>query len=413
MDENSNAMNASRPTLITHGPPSAQIQSVVAAFTKHFGRQPTFGAASPGRVNIIGEHTDYNDGFVLPMAIDRWTVVVGDHALADRSTFWAVDLKETAHCDLRGELSPIEGNFANYLMGVADQFNKRSINVPNLDIAITSSVSIGAGLGSSAAMEVAMATLLEVLLNKSFDPVEKAKLCQKAEHEFVGTPCGIMDMLIAIKAKSDHALLIDCQTNTTEPIPLPLDKDVSVLIADTHVRHDLAQSEYVNRRQTCEDAARKLGFEALRQVESDYEPAVNKITTTGQALTEEEVCCATHVLNENNRVQSAANALRKADMETVGQLMFDSHTSLKELFKVSCDELDVIVDTAAQLRAEGGLIGARMTGGGFGGCAIILCKTKSVDKVCEVIIASFAEQFDYQPTLFTTPAVGGARSIGV
>ncbi|MCH8823717.1 MAG: galactokinase [Planctomycetes bacterium] len=406
-------MNASRPTLETDGPPAEQIQSVVAAFTKHFGRQPNFGAAAPGRVNIIGEHTDYNDGFVLPMAIDRWTVVVGDHALADRSTFLAVDLKETAHCDLRGELSPIEGNFANYLMGVADQFNKRAIKVPNLDIAITTSVSIGAGLASSAAMEVAMATLLEVLLKKSFDPVEKAKLCQKAEHEFVGTPCGIMDMLIAIKAKSDHALLIDCQTNATEPIPLPLDKDVSILIADTHVRHDLAQSEYVNRRQTCEDAARKLGYETLRQVESDYEPAVNKITTTGQALTEEEVLCATHVLNENKRVQSAANALRKGEMETVGQLMFDSHTSLKELFKVSCEELDVIVDTAAKLRADSGVLGARMTGGGFGGCAIILCNTQSVDKISVDLLEAFVEQFDYLPTLFTTPAVGGARSIGV
>ena len=215
-------MNASRPTLITHGPPTTQIQSVVAAFNKHFGRQPTFGAASPGRVNLIGEHTDYNDGFVLPMAIDRWTVVVGDHALVDRSTFWAVDLKETAHCDLRGELSPIEGNFANYLMGVADQFNKQSIKVPNLDIALTSTLPIGAGLSSSAAMEVAMATLLEGLVNKSFEPLAKAKLCQKAEHEFVGTPCGIMDMFIATAAKPDHALLIDCQTNTTEQIPLPL-----------------------------------------------------------------------------------------------------------------------------------------------------------------------------------------------
>jgi len=406
-------MNPSRQTLIANGPPAEQIQSAVAAFNKHFGRQPTFGAASPGRVNIIGEHTDYNAGFVLPIAIDRWTVVVGDHALADRSTFWAVDLKETAHCDLRGELSPIEGNFANYLIGVADQFNKRSINVPNLDIALTSSVPIGAGLASSAAMEVAMATLVEVLLNKSFDPLVKAKLCQKAEHEFVGTPCGIMDMFIATSAKPDHALLIDCQTDVAEQIPLPLDKNVSVLIADTHVRHDLAQSEYANRRQTCEEAARKLGYETLRQVESDYKPAVNKITTTGQALTEEEVNCTEHVINENKRVQTVAAALRSGDLQTVGHLMFDSHTSLRELFKVSCKELDVIVDTAAKLTGEGGVFGARMTGGGFGGCAIILCKTNLIDEVSEELVEAFVEQFDRQPTLFTTPAVGAARSIHV
>lgn len=413
MDENNSAMKQSRPTLLSHGPPSTQIQSVVTAFHKHFGRQPRLGSASPGRVNIIGEHTDYNHGFVLPMAIDRWTVVVGDYTSADRSTFLAADLQETAHCDLLGDLSPIPGNFANYVIGVADQFKKRGIKVPNLDIAVSSTVPIGAGLASSAAMEVAMAALLEVLLNEALDPVEKAKLCQAAEHEFVGTPCGIMDMFIATRAKPDHALLIDCQSNTSEQVPLPLDKNVTVLIADTHVRHDLAQSEYANRRQTCAEAARKLGLDSLRQVEPDYQPATNKITSAGQALTEEEVFCTTHVINENKRVQAVANALRNDDLETVGQLMFDSHSSLKELFKVSCEELDVIVETAAQLRVDGGVIGARMTGGGFGGCAIILCKSDSVDEVSEDLVEAFVEEFDCQPTLFTTPAVGGARSIHV
>lgn len=406
-------MNPYRPTLIASGPPATQIQSVVSAFTKHFGRQPQFGAVSPGRVNIIGEHTDYNNGFVLPMAIDRWTIVVGDCALADRSTFFAADLQETAHCNLLGDLSPIPGNFANYLIGVVDQFKKRDIKVPNLDIAVSSSVPIGAGLASSAAIEVAMATLLEALLNETLEPVEKARLCQTAEHEFVGTPCGIMDMFIVTAAKPDHALLIDCQSNTSEQIPIALDRNVSVLIADTHVRHDLAQSEYASRRQTCEVAARKLGIETLRQIEPDYQPAVNKITSAGEALTEEEVLCTTHVINENKRVQAAANALQNGDLKIVGQLMFESHLSLKELFKVSCEELDVIVDAAAQMRDDGSVFGARMTGGGFGGCAIILCNTKSIDEISANIVQAFTEHFDYQPTLFTSPAVGGARSIQV
>ena len=387
-----------------------QLSEAVKAFTRRFGRPPRFAAAAPGRVNLIGEHTDYNNGFVLPMAIDRWAIVVADLTPSDVSTFWATDLDEIAQCDLTAPLDPVDAHFANYLLGIVDQFAKLGFSVPNLDVAITSTVPIGAGLASSAAIEVAMATLLEDLVTASIEPIDKALLCQRAEHAFPGTPCGIMDMFIATLARPNHALLIDCQSNTAQPIRLPPADSVAMLIANTNVPRELAQSEYAARRRTCQESATKLGLTTLRD-------ATGKMGTVPMSqergLTEQQARCAQHVVAENQRVLATVRAFKSGDLATVGRLMFESHASLRDLYQVSCAELDVLVDAAMEMHRDGGVIGARMTGGGFGGCALVLCQANAITTVSDELADLFSSRFTRPATLFTVAAVGASRTLPI
>ncbi|MHC4415690.1 MAG: galactokinase [Planctomycetota bacterium] len=384
-------------------PGPADIQTLVKAFTDRFGRSPRFAAAAPGRVNLIGEHTDYNDGFVLPMAIGRRAIIVADRAVEAPSTLWAVDLDEVVAADLAAPLSPIPGSFANYLLGVAGLLAARGQAVPNLDLALAGSIPIGAGLASSAAVEVATATLLEQVLGIRLDPVEKALLCQRAEQTFAGTPCGIMDMFTATHARPGHALLVDCRNKTARPCPMPPAEQVAVLIADTGVRRGLAASGYADRRLACADAAAALGLESLRDADLDR--------LQDGPISDEQRHLARHVILENQRVLLAAAALKTNDLHVLGELMFDSHASLRELFRVSCDELDSLVDTAIGLRGEAGVIGARLTGGGFGGSCVVLCRTGAVESVCEQLRRHFAARFGHPPATFTATPAGAARAI--
>ncbi|MCH8151994.1 MAG: galactokinase [Planctomycetes bacterium] len=382
-----------------------QLSEAVEAFADRFGRPPRFAAAAPGRVNLIGEHTDYNDGYVLPMAIDRWTVILADRSSHRQSTLWAIDLDELIAVDLTAPLSPVAGSFANYLLGVVDQFTARGHSVPNLDLAVTSTIPMGAGLASSAAIEVAMATVLEQMTGVQIDRLEKALLCRKAEHTFPGTPCGIMDMFIATLAQPNHALLIDCQSKTAEPISLPPADQITVLIADTNVRHALASSAYAARRFTCRQAAAKLGVNSLREADLG-------MLATAQ-LSEHQRHCARHVICESQRVLLAAAALKTNDLDALGELMFDSHASLRDLYEVSCPELDTLVDAASELRAQGGVIGARMTGGGFGGCAVVVCRTGAVEKVSHRLQRQFAKRFGRPPMIFSSTPAGPAHLLRI
>jgi galactokinase len=230
----------------------ALVKKAVGGFEGRFGRRPRWAAAAPGRVNLIGEHTDYNDGYALPMAIDRQVVIAADVAADSETTLCAIDLDEETTTGLTGKLRPQPGSFANYLLGVADQFRARD-DLPNLDLVVTGSVPIGSGLASSAAVEVAMATLLQQVTGSKLDALELALLCQRAEHEFAGTPCGIMDMFIATHAREGQALLIDCRSMQARPIPVG---HVSILIVDTTVRRELVDSAYADRRRPCRSADR-------------------------------------------------------------------------------------------------------------------------------------------------------------
>ena len=382
-----------------------QLSDAVEAFADRFGQPPRFAAAAPGRVNLIGEHTDYNDGYVLPMAIDRWTVILADRNSQKQSKLWAIDLNGLIAVDLTAPLSPVAGSFANYLLGVVDQFTTRGHNLPNLDLAVTSTIPMGAGLGSSAAIEVAMATVLEQVTGVQIDRLEKALLCQKAEHTFPGAPCGIMDMFIATQAQLGHALLIDCRTNTARAIPMPPAEQITVLIADTNVHHALASSAYAARRSTCRQTAAKLGLDSLREADLSM--------LAMSQLSEHQRRCARHVICESQRVLLAAAALKTNDLDALGELMFDSHASLRDLYEVSCPELDTLVDAAAELRAHGGVIGARLTGGGFGGCAVVVCHTSAVKEVSHRLQRQFAQRFGHPPTIFSSTPAGPAHLLRI
>jgi len=333
------------------------------------------------------------------MAIDREVVVVADRATGPDTTFWAVDLDESVTVDLAGPLSPGRHRFANYLLGVAAGF-AREHAIPALDVAVTGTVPMGAGLASSAAVEVAFATLLGKLTGASLDPVGVAKLCQRGEHEFAGTPCGIMDMLVATLARPGEALLIDCRSLRAVPVPLPSSRSLTVLVADTTQRHDLTDGTYADRRRLCAEAAAGLGVASLRDAEAGM--------LAGSNLDDRVQAAARHVICENQRVLLMAAALVTQDMEAVGELLFDSHASLRDLLEVSSPRLDALVDIAQGLRGDAGVIGARMTGGGFGGCAVILCRTDAVDRVTAQLEAGYTRRFGTRPVCFTVVPSGPA-----
>jgi galactokinase len=382
-----------------------RLAQATRAFRARFARPPRFAASAPGRVNLIGEHTDYNDGFVLPIALDRRAIIVADTTTASpRSTLLALDLEQSAEADLTDPFEPdTDQPWANYPLGVADQFRRRGANLPNIELALTSTVPPGAGLSSSAAIEVAMATLLEEMLGVELDPLEKALLCQRAEHAFPGTPCGIMDMFVATMAQPDHALLIDCRSHEARPIRMPTAEGAVLLIVDTGVRHELADGAYARRRATCERAAARLGVKALRDA------SVDDLASAG--LTQNEHRRAMHVILENERTRRAAECLEAGDVARFGELMFQSHESLRYLYEVSCPELDTIVDAARDLRDEGlHLYGARMTGGGFGGSAIVLCSHAAAGTIADRLRNAFRDAYRGEPTVLDTRA-GGATLV--
>jgi galactokinase len=376
-------------------------------FVKIYGRQPRWIAAAPGRVNIIGEHTDYNDGFVFPMAIERYTVVAADRPAEDTKQ---VRLHSTygdqpATIDLAKPLKPFpKGTWANYPAGVIAGFLDRGLDPGGFDALIHSTVPIGGGLSSSAALEVATATLLEIITGKKLDPVEKALLCQKAEHEYAGMPCGIMDQFISVMGRENQVLLLDCRSRKPELVPMS-DPSVTVLIINTNVKHELTGSEYPTRRKQCETAAKILGLSSLRDATPDaLERAKGKM---GKVVYRR----ARHVIGEIARTTHAAEGVRASDWPSVGRLMYASHRSLRDDYEVSCQELDTIVEIAEAIGPAGGMIGCRMTGGGFGGCAVALVKTDAVDAISKKLAAEYKKKTGIAATIFVSRPAAGAMVI--
>jgi galactokinase len=383
-------------------PPVEILAQTETFFAENFGREPFWTAAAPGRVNLIGEHTDYNDGFVLPMAIERHTVI----AAAPNRT-GKLSLRSTAgvagEIDLAQPLRPgTKGAWTNYFAGVAAGFLARGAKLPGLDVAIGSDVPPGGGLSSSAALEVAAATLLEAVTGLTLDPVEKALLCQQAEHAFAGVPCGIMDQFASTLAQEEHLLLLDCRSRRVELVPLH-DPAVTVLIINTQVRHELAGGEYAVRRRQCEAAAKLLGVASLRDATAELlEAARSRMDATLHRR-------ARHVVTEIARTVRAAAAVRAGDWHLTGQLMDASHDSLRDDYEVSCAELDAVVAAARDIGPAGGVFGCRMTGGGFGGCAVALVKTAAAEAVSNEIAGQYGRRTRLQPVLFSSRPAGGAR----
>jgi galactokinase len=364
-------------------------------FRQAFGYPPGAVAVAPGRMNIIGEHTDYNEGYVLPAAIDRHVAV-------------ALRLRRDSHVALRSDRyqatgaldglpSRRQGLWTDYLVGVAREINQRHGVGPGFDVFVASDLPVGSGLSSSGALEVATAVAVLAARGIEMPPLEIARLCQAAENGFVGARTGIMDQFTALKARGGNAILLDCRSLQEEHVPLP-DGRLAWLLADSRVRHELAGSAYNQRRAECEAAARALGLSSLRDAtEPDLERIDNPI----------EQHRARHVVSENARVLQAADALRRRAPRGLGPLLYASHESLRLDFAVSCRELDCLVELAAGMPQ---VIGARMMGGGFGGCVLVLLEATGMDDVEQHLAQGYAEEFHKAPEFYRVRSVDGAMS---
>ena len=371
-------------------------------FAAEFGRPASIIVAAPGRVNIIGEHTDYNDGFVLPMAIDRYTVIAADPIAGEVARVFSTLMDQVEEIPLSaGEVSSLPA-WTRYIRGTFDAFGEEAgISTPAFEAVVNSTVPLGGGLSSSAALEVATATLIETLTGKTVSPERKGLLCQIAEHRGAGVPCGIMDQFSSVLCQAGHLMLLDCRDQSTKMVPMT-DPSVQVLIINTNVKHELTGGEYAERRQQCEAAATELGVKSLRDA------TTSMLEEKKSSLEEVLYRRARHVIGEIERTTAAAEAISAAQWDLVGELMYASHDSLRDDYEVSCPELDVLVQAAADLGTEFGIIGSRMTGGGFGGCTVSLVKTESAGTIAEAIGNRYREKTGLEATAFATPPAQGA-----
>ncbi|MEI6241332.1 MAG: galactokinase [Planctomycetia bacterium] len=358
-----------------------------------------FTVHAPGRVNLIGEHTDYNDGFVLPMAIERG-VTIAIRRRDDGTAIFRSD-RETvpATLELSAPLEPGRRDWARYPAGVLAGYQRLGWVIPGFDAVVTADLPAGGGLSSSAALEVATATAVEVLCGRSLDPLARAILCQRAEHEFAGVPCGIMDQCAVTLGRAGHALFIDCQCREIRPVPFGGD-DVAVVVVNSGVRHSLADGEYARRRAECESAAARLGCRSLRDVTPETWAAGR------DGLPDVERRRAGHVVAENDRTLAFVAALSHGDWPAAGRLMRESHASLRDSYEVSCHELDALCEIAAGVP---GVFGCRMTGGGFGGCAIALVAAHATGSVMAALHEGYRSATGIDAEMFATRAAAGAR----
>ncbi|WP_146408272.1 galactokinase [Allorhodopirellula heiligendammensis] len=369
-----------------------------------YGQPPEFVVAAPGRVNLIGEHIDYNDGFVLPMAIERYVVMAGSRAGSGhaQSRFHSISMDSDAL--LASDGSPVDHldtpGWACYVQGVLAGFAGVGLDVPPLDVSFDSTVPLGGGLSSSAALEVATATLLEAVTGTTLDMREKALICQKAEHDFAGVPCGIMDQFSSVFGRAGELMLLDCRSQEITAVPFT-DDGVTLLITNSNVKHELNGGEYAERRSQCDSALKIIGKPSWRDVTRD------DIQMCRDQLSGSEYQRASHVVGEIQRTTRAAEALSASRLTEVGELMYASHDSLSRDFEVSCRELDLLVDLARGVGEAGGVIGSRMTGGGFGGCTVTLVKTESAPALIDRLMKEYEAETGVKPSCFTScPALG-------
>jgi len=367
-------------------------------------RQPAVLARAPGRVNLIGEHTDYNEGFVLPIAMTQATYVLAGpredrvlrvHSLAkDQTASWSLD--DPAPADLP--------KWAGYVRGVAALLEQRGIRLDGADLLVATELPLGGGVSSSAALEVGAAKALLALADEVIQPAELALLCQRAEHEYVGSPCGIMDQFICLLGRRDTALLLDCRSRQYDHVTFSLEA-VSVVIMDTQVKHDIGASEYPTRQQQCRAGVRYFqkidpSVRALRDVSTEM------LSKHASQMDPTVAARCRHVVTENHRVLQAVEALQRGAMHEFGSLMNESHASLRDQYQVSCEELDALVAIASRVE---GVYGARMTGGGFGGCAIALVEDSAVDALRAAVAEQYDARYPKPAVVYTTHPADGAE----
>ena len=370
------------------------------AFQQRFAAAPTFVVRAPGRVNLIGEHTDYNDGFVMPMAIDRATWIALRPSGNRQVTVHALDFDERDTFDL-DHLEPKPGSWMNYVLGVTWALQQHGYATDGWEGVLAGDVPIGAGLSSSAALLLAAARAFAAVTGWDWDAPRMAQLSQYAENKWVGLNCGIMDQMISAAGVAGHALLIDCRSLALSPQPLP--PGIAVVVLDTATRRGLVDSAYNERRAQCEAAARHFDAAALRDV------SLTQLEASRADLDPLTYRRARHVITENARVLQACDAMQAGDAHALGRLLDASHISLRDDFEVSSRELDIIVEVAA---AHPACLGARMTGAGFGGCAVALVRDEDVQAFAASTMAAYTARTGLSPHVYVCRATAGAEIVG-
>ncbi|HUK29595.1 MAG TPA: galactokinase [Candidatus Acidoferrum sp.] len=381
-----------------------QVADLRQTFERRFGGRARIFRA-PGRTNLIGEHTDYNDGFVLPVAVDRWTWVAIAARAGREVRVTSEHFAETSEFNLDEERPVARRHWSDYVRGVALMLARAGCQVSGADLLIRSDVPLGAGVSSSASLEVAAGMALAAISGCAIPRLELAKLCQRAENQFVGARCGIMDQFIACEGEEGHAVFLDCRSLEHEAVPLP--KDVRLVLCNTMVKHEIAGGEYNKRREECEEAVRRLadaipGVQALRDVTPE------QVVTHRPLLPGAIYKRARHVTTENARVLEARDALKRGDLAAMGKLMAESHASLRDDYKVSCRELDLMVELA---RGFDGCFGARMTGGGFGGCTINLVDSAKCDEFAKHMREGYKRATGIAPEVYACNSACSADEV--
>lgn len=371
-------------------------------FKEIFGGSPEIVRRAPGRVNLIGEHTDYNDGFVLPASIDRFVWFAGRRRPDRKVRAHALDFNAQAEFSLDNTLRDLQNPWSNYIRGVSKFFESDGHRLPGADIVFGGDVPREAGLSSSAAVEVGTAAFWQGLAGLHLDPVYLAQLTRRAENEFVGVPCGIMDQFVSALGKEDHALFLDCRDLSYRHVPLP--SEVKIVVCHSGVKRALAQSEYEVRLKQCRQAVAQLGTAGLA-VKSLRDVDEEDLDMAASTLTEVLLKRARHVVTENRRVSDAAQALEDGDLDRVGELMNHSHESLRDDYEVSSRELDALVEIA---RRQPGTLGARMTGAGFGGCTVNLVRAPAAESFAEAVKREYEHAFGRQAEVYLCRASNGA-----
>lgn len=386
-----------------------RVESVLTKFKEIFGggENKVFVVRAPGRVNLIGEHTDYNEGFVLPIAINQEIIAAflprQDRLIslysANFSSFYQFSLAEIAYDEK--EL------WANYVKGVVHFLQEEGVKLSGMSMALEGNIPIGAGLSSSAAIEMVTALSLQVANGFTMPPLETIKLCQRAENEFVGVNCGIMDQFASLLSKENRALFLDCRSLEYKLIPLPLMEEVEIVICNTQVERNLFHSEYNERKGECMEGASLLR-EFLPEIDTLRDVTIGDFERHKHNLPENVRKRCRHVIQENERVTQSVVALEEGNLKKFGALMNDSHQSLRDDYEVSCDELDAMVEIARKID---GVLGARMTGAGFGGCTVNLVEKKSINQFQRMVMEEYKQETGIQPEIYVCQAENGAGEI--
>ena len=380
-------------------------QKIREEFLKHFQIEGVL-YASAGRVNLIGEHTDYNGGFVFPGAINKGMIAMISLNGTDKVRAYSVDLDDYTEFGFNEEDAP-EASWARYIFGVCREIIKRSGNVlKGFDTAFAGDVPLGAGMSSSAALESTYAFALNDIFNLNIDKFELARIGQSTEHNYCGVKCGIMDQFASIFGKEGHLMRLDCRSMEFEYFPFD-PKGYKVVLLDSVVKHELASSAYNKRRESCENVCKVMRENGYPQVEFLRDADMQMLENVKDKISEEDYMRAEYVIGEVQRVLDVCDALNRGDYETVGAKMYETHHGMSKLYEVSCDELDFLNEIARRC----GVTGSRVMGGGFGGCTINLVKEELYDKFLETACAEFAARFGHQPKVYPVVISNGARKL--